>query len=258
MKVFISWSGKRSKETAEELSSWIRQVIQAAETWISSDIQKGSRWTDQIKNELEQSKVGIICLNKDNLQSEWILFEAGALSKTLDAHVCTFLLDINPADIKPPLGQFQHTLFKKDDLRKLVHTIGNKITAIGEKTISQRELDELFDILYPRLEEKLSKIQDEKPIDGIVKRTDREILEEVLQIVRTTKQTEELYEMIYGPLLLTDDVKPLNIVKSDFIKTMDKTAKQYLTHLNKNLIFDPTVNSKIVDKNSDGDNLKEG
>jgi hypothetical protein len=41
--------------------------------------------------------------------------------------VCTFLLDINPAEIKPPLGQFQHTLFKKEDIKKLMYSINNKI-----------------------------------------------------------------------------------------------------------------------------------
>ena len=191
MKVFISWSGKRSKETAEILCSWIRQVIQAAETWISSDIQKGSRWNDQIKNELEQSKVGIICLDRDNLQSEWILFEAGALSKTQDAHVCTFLLDINPADIKQPLGQFQHTLFNKEDIRRLVSTINNKIIDAGEKTIPDKDLNEVFEVFYPKLEEKLLIVRDEKPIEGAIKRTDREILEEILQAVRSSKEIDK-------------------------------------------------------------------
>src|SRR5438270_7602022 len=111
MKVFISWSGPKSRKTAEALSSWLRQVIQAVEPFLSLDIEKGARWSEKINKALEETKVGIICLNKENLSSEWIIFEAGALSKTTDAHVCTFLMDLKPADIKPPLGQFQHTLF---------------------------------------------------------------------------------------------------------------------------------------------------
>lgn len=184
MKVFISWSGKRSKETAEVLSSWIRQVIQAAETWISLDINKGARWNEQINKELEETKVGIICLNKENLTSDWILFEAGALSKTSDAHVCTFLLDVSPADIKPPLGQFQHTHFSKEDIKKLVNTINKKIVAENEKTIPEKVLDEVFEIFWPKLEEKLNGIKNSGP--DVVKqtRTDREILEEILQTVR--------------------------------------------------------------------------
>ena len=66
MKVFISWSGTKSKKTAEVLSAWIRQVIQAADTWISSDIEKGARWNEKVSLELEETKIGIICLNKEN------------------------------------------------------------------------------------------------------------------------------------------------------------------------------------------------
>lgn len=225
MKVFISWSGKRGKETAECLSSWIRQVIQAAETWISLDIQKGIRWNEQIKNELEQSKVGIICLNKDNLQSEWVLFEAGALSKTQDAHVCTFLLDVSPADIKPPLGQFQHTLFIKEDIRKLLQTINEKIIAVGEKSIPQKDLDEVFDVFYPKLEGKLNDIQNEKTVDGQIKRSDREILEEILQTIRATNQVEiqKLYEMSREM-----DMRR----QQEYINLIDKLRQEYSIHYN--------------------------
>ena len=189
MKVFISWSGKRSKETAEVLCAWIRQVVQSAETWISLDIEKGTRWNEKINKELEDTRVGIICLNKENLTSEWILFEAGALSKTSDAHVCTFLLDINPTDIKPPLGQFQHTLFSKDDIRKLIHTINNKIIAQNEKTISEKDIDEIFEIFWPRLEERLNEIKNQETKTIEPARTDRELLEEILQTVRSQNKT---------------------------------------------------------------------
>ncbi|HYC27957.1 MAG TPA: TIR domain-containing protein, partial [Chitinophagaceae bacterium] len=152
MKVFISWSGERSKQAAEVLRSWIRQVIQSAETWISVDIDKGLRWNEKVSGELENTKVGIICLNKENLRAEWILLEAGALSKTRDAYVCTFLLDINPADINPPLAQFQHTQFKKDDVRRLLHTINTAIIKSGEKSLLEKDLDEVFEVFWPRLE----------------------------------------------------------------------------------------------------------
>lgn len=184
MKVFISWSGERSKETAEALSSWIRQVIQAAETWVSFDIEKGARWNDKINKELEETKVGIICLNKDNLTSEWILFEAGALSKTSDAHVCTFLLDISPADIRPPLGQFQHTLFAKEDVKKLIHTINGKLSTVNEKPLPEKDLDEVFEVFWPRLDVKLNVIKDSVTATTNQIRSDREILEEILDIVR--------------------------------------------------------------------------
>lgn len=80
MKVFLSWSGERSKVVAKSLSEWLEQVLQAVEPWISTDIEKGKRWDGEISQKLEQSKVGIICLTKDNLESTWLHFEAGAIS----------------------------------------------------------------------------------------------------------------------------------------------------------------------------------
>jgi hypothetical protein len=84
-------------------------MIHAVEPWLSSDMEKGIRSGSEMAHALEKTKVGIICLTKENLGEDWILFEAGALSKTKDSHVCTFLLDLVPSDIKQPLAQFQHT-----------------------------------------------------------------------------------------------------------------------------------------------------
>jgi hypothetical protein len=40
-------------------------------------------------------KAGIICLTPGNLTAPWILFEAGAISKTPEkAYVCTLLVDL--------------------------------------------------------------------------------------------------------------------------------------------------------------------
>ena len=103
MLIFLSWSGDRSKAIAETFTSWISQVIQAADPWISRDIAKGARWGPEVSDRLSSSKVGIVCLTPENLASPWILFEAGALSKTKDAYVCTFLLDLKPADVEEPL-----------------------------------------------------------------------------------------------------------------------------------------------------------
>ena len=94
MKVFLCWSGERSRQVAQALNDWLPTVIQAVEPWMSGDIGKGVRWGPEVSAELEESRVGIICLASDNLGNPWILFEAGAVSKTKDASVCTFLLDL--------------------------------------------------------------------------------------------------------------------------------------------------------------------
>jgi hypothetical protein len=69
-----------------------------------------------VADRLEQCRVGIICMTPENLESRWILFEAGALSKTKEAHVCTLLVGLTPAEVKPPLAQFQHTMMERADI----------------------------------------------------------------------------------------------------------------------------------------------
>jgi hypothetical protein len=69
---------------------------------------KGARSLEEIAAALE-TQFGVICLTRDNLHEPWVLFEAGALSKTRGARVWTLLLDLAPADVEPPLSQFLST-----------------------------------------------------------------------------------------------------------------------------------------------------
>ncbi len=184
MLVFLSWSGARSKSVAEVFESWLVQVIQAVEPWISLDIDKGARWSPEIADRLERSKIGIICLTKENLSAPWILFEAGALSKTKDASVCTFLLDIQPADVQQPLGQFQHTTLAKEDIQRLVRTINRALQNSGERSLKDGVLEKAFETNWPTLNEKLDRLSNQRVADEPPQRPDREVLQEILDLSR--------------------------------------------------------------------------
>ena len=189
MKVLLSWSGEKSKATAEALREWLPNVIQAIEPWMSSeDIDKGARWASDLASQLESIQFGVICLTSDCIVSPWILFEAGALSKILDkAYVCPYLFDISPADAAGPLIQFNAAKADKDDTKRLINTI-NK--ACGDKSISQDRVDNAFEVWWPRLGEKLENIRNATPIRTTekTKRTEREILEETLELVREIRR----------------------------------------------------------------------
>ncbi len=185
MKVFISWSGKPSKYIAETLSNWLEQVLQVAEPWISADIEKGKRWSIEISDKLKESKMAIICLTKDNLDSKWIHFEAGAIAKTDDAQVCTFLYNLNPTDVQQPLSQFQNTKNEKEDILKLVKTINSRIGNYGGKPLKEINLESVFETFYPQLEEKL-KLTPEAS-ETVNERTEKDMIEESLQILRNLK-----------------------------------------------------------------------
>src|SRR5438045_9691418 len=95
MRVFICWSGERSRAVAEALYEWLPLVLQRVEPWMSTNnIEKGSQWRSGLALELENARVGVICLTPENLKSTWLHFEAGALAKKQQqqgTRVCTFL-----------------------------------------------------------------------------------------------------------------------------------------------------------------------
>jgi hypothetical protein len=192
MKVFISWSGERSNRIAETLKKWIKQVIQSVEPFVSSqDIPKGARWSTDIAKELQDSNFGILCVTKDNYQEPWLLFEAGALSKTMDkSFVVPLLFDLDPSDLSnSPLLQFQATSFSEDEIKKLIYTMN----AANEVKLDSHLLDEAFGVWYPQLEKSLSEISStliDNKVDGDNSATEKssQILEEVLALSRENQK----------------------------------------------------------------------
>src|SRR5688500_8346811 len=101
MNVFISWSGEKSKIMAKALSEFLPSVIQSLDVFFSQSIDKGSRGSDEISKALEETDFGIFCLTPDNLENNWIHYEAGAISKSKNvSRVWTLLLSLNHSDIK--------------------------------------------------------------------------------------------------------------------------------------------------------------
>ncbi len=220
MKIFFSWSGTRSKYIAETFSNWLEQVLQAVEPWISTDIEKGSRWNDDIAEKLRESKVGIICLTSDNLESKWIHFEAGAIAKTEDAYVCTFLFDINPASVQQPLSQFQSTKFTEEDVLKLIKNINTKISKAGGKALKEQNLISVYNTFWPQLVEKLKNIP-EYTGKEIVPRTERELIEESLQILRILRN-----QISTNYLSISDENEIIDFWIDTYVKTR-KLESQY-------------------------------
>lgn len=158
MDVFISWSGKLSRQVAYLLHEWIKNVLQFANPYMSSkDIEKGAAWFGDISSKLKASQYGIICLTADNLTSPWIHFEAGAIANRFDMNrISALLVNVTPADVAPPLGQFQHTDPTKEDMFKLVKAI-NRLSA--ESALSEMQLIKSFEKWWPDFEDGLVEAQ---------------------------------------------------------------------------------------------------
>ena len=186
MKVFISWSGERSKELANLLRRWLPGVIQAVRPYFSpDDIAKGSRWSTDVAKELSESRVGIICLTPENLEAPWVQFEAGALSKNLDqSRVCPILFELDPADITGPLVQFQSSRFEKGDIERVVRMINEELE---DRSLPPSVLESVFEMWWPKLKDEADSILAKSVKSKQAgKRSTRDLLEEILQLTRAS------------------------------------------------------------------------
>ena len=188
MKVFISWSGPHSQKLGEALRDWLPGVLQLVKPYFTpSDTEKGTQWSTEISRELSESQIGILCVTQDNIHSDWLLFEAGALSKSLEkSHVCPILFGITNTDLAGPLKQFQTTDFEKSDIYRLLGVINGQIS---ENRLPPKTLENVFEKWWPDLQRKIDQILAEvsKPEQPI--RSDRELLEEILQLSRAASRS---------------------------------------------------------------------
>ncbi len=209
MKIFVSWSGKRSKAVAELMSDWLKCVIQASQPWISTrDIDRGAIWFSEINDKLKDVSVGVICLTQENKNKPWILFETGALAKGLTTNrVCTFLIDLKPEDLQDPLGQFNHTTHDKSSVWALVRTIND---CLAEKALDEKILNQVFETYWPQFQEKFHiALEDNPPNEVIPPRTEQDILSEILNNTRSlSHRIRDLESEVY--------LKSKNMKENDF------------------------------------------
>jgi hypothetical protein len=166
------------------LNGWLKCVLQATRPWLSTrDIDRGALWFSEIHDQLKDTSVGIVCLTQENKNRPWILFEAGALAKGLSSdRVCTFLIDLKPADLEDPLAQFNHTLPERSSLWELVRTLNNCLTT---DALDERILTQVFATYWSQFEKGFSDILSQHPaVEGSTPRAKDDILADILENTR--------------------------------------------------------------------------
>ena len=157
MRVFLSWSGKRSRAVAQAFNDFLPQVMNAVEPWISQDIQKGAHWPTELARNLEQSRIAIICLTAEASHSPWLLFEAGVLFKGIgQGAVCPYLVDLPTENLTGPLAHFQVTQATRDDTYGLIKTLN---LALGEQARPEGQLEKSFNVFWPEFASQLKEIR---------------------------------------------------------------------------------------------------
>ncbi len=150
-RIFVSWSGERSRSAALGLKSLLLDVLgESVDVFISAHMDPGVVWVQELGKELEGSDFGILCLTNDNVQSPWLLFEAGAIAKNFGAaRVVPYLID--DLALAPPLNQFQHVRANRDGTLRLLESIN----ALRERPTQMDRLHRSFDKWWADLDQTL-------------------------------------------------------------------------------------------------------
>jgi hypothetical protein len=217
MKVFISWSGDRSRKFAEFLYALLRKYNFGLDPWLSGPaISYGTRWRNELAKALAGTQIGILCLTRDTQASPWVAFEAGALSKEPDvSRVIPVLLDFDGFDPHAKyLEQFQYVVASVDTV---THMIKDLSAASG--TESRMDPDMIAGVWMEKreeLEELLEAIARVPPSTGrpagevnevAARRFD--VLKEYLESIDERLSHLETGRTPDGPAQATDELREL-------------------------------------------------
>jgi hypothetical protein len=213
VRVFISWSGDRSRGVAELLRDWLPDVINAVEPWMSSeDIEKGAVGLAEISRELNDCSFGIVCLTQENQGRAWINYEAGALSKSVGDNpnrVATLLIDITSStEVTGPLSQFQATLLTLNDMKRLAQSLNSATESPRPPDRIDRVVERLWPDFEPKLAEALSasgaRAPNKRP------RSQQDVLDELLTLTREIARTMPEFSLYREQMLENERVAQLN------------------------------------------------
>ena len=146
MRVFVSWSGDRSKVLASALAEWLPRVLPLVGTSISESIPAGTEWRTVLMEKLKKCDAIVACLTPENVRSQWLNFEAGAAASMLDYRLFPVFLGDDP--LPPgPLSGLQVMRFNENDLRHLVHRLNSHC----EPNCPEAWVNEQFSLLWKDL-----------------------------------------------------------------------------------------------------------
>lgn len=129
--------------------------------------------------------------------------------------VCPLLYNVKRSEIDGPLLQFQVTVYKKEDVLKLMSSLNNSCT---EQILPEDRLNNTFELWWPKLEEALQ-IKDTDIIQhGVNSESNNAhndaILEEILSLIQTQQKILRRPEELLPPEYLIDLMRKSNGNKS--------------------------------------------
>lgn len=161
MRIFVSWSGDASREAAELIKEWLPSVVQEIDVWVSSqDIGKGEKWSESLWERLTDIQFGILMVTRENAKAPWIMFEAGALSKTVKSRVIPIMCDLDRLDVaNTPLSQLQNAIVSKEEMWQVIVAVNSAC----ERPLEGTRLRVTFERWWPDFETQFHNIKFPEP-----------------------------------------------------------------------------------------------
>lgn len=189
MKVFISWSGN-TKAVAQAIYNCFPSLFDDAKPWISTENRSGSIWLPEIDKQLSDTDFGIVCVSKQNQGAPWLNYEAGALSRKVDAKrelMPVLLVDFDDTvEVTGPLTGFQMKFATLDDFFSIMKDLNESELGPG---IDNDILRLRVELIWPSIEAEVQKIKGGNESQAASKRTEDDKYEELLVTVRDIAAT---------------------------------------------------------------------
>lgn len=134
---------------AEALNDWLPRLHREWRAWVSSRQKRGTDWRAALFEHITDADSGVLCLTCDSIQSRWLAFEAGMLSRRANAPLAIYGLDIEADELSgTPLACMPLCSATEAGTRQLIRTLN----ATLPRPAAEDHLEALVTEAWPRLE----------------------------------------------------------------------------------------------------------
>jgi len=196
LKVFISWAGDRANAIGSGFHEFLPDVVNAIQPFMSgTNIDKGTRWGEVLNGSLQESSCAIVCLTRESMNSVWVAFEAGAISRAAGgtdgarSRIWTYLSGLEAKDLHlTPFAEYQATSATQEETFRLVRSINQ----LSPDPVSAESLKRRFDaVFWPNFSKELDRVRDMPDTPGgptPVSGPENEMLSEILTTLRSVQR----------------------------------------------------------------------
>lgn len=148
MKVFISWSGEVSKRLGALVGEWLECTLLNIEAiYTPKYLRAGTQGTAHLYRLLEEVHTGILIYTPESINSQWMIFEAGALFKSAEQSIIIPLLfHLEYEHLPGPIQTYQWKVFGKEQLFQVLQAVNQQL---GQQQIKEEKLRYVFEREWP-------------------------------------------------------------------------------------------------------------